>query len=167
MLIELDSDAHLEMDECVIKNNAPICLFDMGGTGRATCSFYIKNSTITDNESLVMGEDIYISGCFENCTFNKNENPQRSAEDFSPVSDLTLRNCSMGDSSYDDYRLKNIFFQDADGNAIATGSIFGEGSPAMIVALLGLITAVASICVSAAMNKKKNSPAPVAAKDKE
>jgi hypothetical protein len=73
----------------------------------------------------------------------------------------------MGDSSYDDYRLDNIFFQDADGNAIATGSIFGEGSLTMIVALLGLITAIASIFVNVAMNKKKNSPATVAEKDEE
>jgi hypothetical protein len=74
----------------------------------------------------------------------------------------------MGDSSYDDYRLeKSIKFQDADGNAIAVGSIFGEGSLTMIVALLGLITAIASIFVNVAMNKKKNSPATVAEKDEE
>lgn len=167
VLFEFDTDSHLEMDECVIKNNAPMYLFDAGGTGRATCSFYVKNTTITDNASAVIGEEIYISGCFENCTFNNNEYPNKTTKDFSPVSDLVLRNCSMGDSSYDDYRLDNIKFQDADGNAIAVGSIFGEGSLTMIVALIGLIVAIASICVNVAMNKKKNSPATVAEKDEE
>jgi hypothetical protein len=164
VLFEFDTDSHLEMDECVIKNNAPVYLFDVSGTGRETCSFYVKNTTITDNASAVIGEDMYISGCFENCTFNNNEYPNKTIEDFSPISDLVLRNCSMGDSSYDDYRLENIEFQDADGKVIATGSIFGEGSLTMIVAILALALSAASMGVTLSMKK---SLVPVAANQAE
>ena len=154
-LFEFDTDSYLEMDECVIQNNAPVFLFDVGGTGRATCSFYVKNSTIIDNLSAVIGEEIYISGCFENCTFNNNEYPNKTIKDFSPVSNLVLRNCSMGDSTYDDYRLENsIEFQDADGTAIAVGSVFGEGSLTMIVSLLSLVASGVAIFLIADTRKK-------------
>jgi hypothetical protein len=114
----------------------------------------------------VISEDIYVSGCFENCTLNNNEFPDAHIDDFSPVSKLVLRNCSMGDSSYDDYRLENsIEFQDADGNAIAVGSIFGEGSLTNILVIVSLIASAVSIFLTVYYNKKKTVPA--AAEDEE
>lgn len=42
---------------------------------------------------------------------------------------------------------------------IGLASIFGEGSPAMIVAILALIASVVSICLTVSYNKKKTDPA--------
>ena len=39
------------------------------------------------------------------------------------------------------------------------GSMFGEGSPAMIVALLALVISIVSICLTVTLYKKKANPA--------
>lgn len=82
---------------------------------------------------------------------------------------MTFKNCSWGDSTYTDSDFGNFTF-------IATntpkqiagvrrfGSIFGEGSLTMIVALLALIASGVAIFLTVYYNKKKT--APVAA-DKE
>jgi hypothetical protein len=76
----------------------------------------------------------------------------------------------MGDSTYDDYRLENsIEFQDADGTAIAVGSIFSEGSLVVItafVALLALIASGVSIFLVVYYNKGKAVPATINVADK-
>ena len=39
-----------------------------------------------------------------------------------------------------------------------SASIFGEGSPAMVVALLALVASIASICLTVALYKKATAP---------
>ena len=166
-VIDVDTDTNLTMDECIFRNNAAKFLFNMDGIGHATSSFHIKNTTITDNKSAVLAEDHFISGCFEKCTFSNNEYPEAFIYDFQPISKLIFRDCSMGDSDYPEFRAKNIEFQDADGNVLGVGSIFGAGSLTMVVSLLALVASCVAIGFSFFVYKKTAVPASAASGEDE
>jgi hypothetical protein len=154
--------------QSVFTNNSPCALiYCLDGS-----EIYVSYSTFKDNKAAVIcsyghhTNDSY----FQHCTFNNNKMPyvyeSYYLEHSFAVSGTSIwvSDCDLGDSTFKNTYFIGFFNTSApDG----VGSIFGEGSPAMIVALLGLITAIASIFVNVAMNKKKNSPATVAEKDEE
>lgn len=75
-------------------------------------------------------------------------------------SSLELNDCELGDSTFND--IGRVTIVDS-ASAKRYGSIFGEGSLAIIVAFVALTASVASIVVNVSANKKKAVPA--AAKD--
>ena len=168
---------------CTFTNNATFLMFDfMNGTSQ----LYVSDATFTDNGSSIiyahriLSEDSY----FRNCTFNNNLMTKPELMDtftndgsYDPFSfdisecTLTLENCDMGNSTYDG--LENIKFVDCKNasNQIAGvrrfGSIFGEGSLTMIVALLALIASGVAIFLTVYYNKKKAAPVAVDTKEAE
>jgi hypothetical protein len=156
-------------------------MFDfMNGTSQ----LYVSDATFTDNGSSIiyahriLSEDSY----FRNCTFNNNLMTKPELMDaftndgsYDPFSfdisecTLTLENCDMGNSTYDG--LEYIKFVDCEnapkGRARRFGSIFGEGSLTMIVALLALIASGVAIFLTVYYNKQKAAPVAVDAKEAE
>ena len=70
-------------------------------------------------------------------------------------SSLELNNCELGDSTFND--ISRVTIVDS-ASAKRYGSIFGQGSLAMIVAFIALMASVASIVVNVSANKKKAAP---------
>lgn len=102
------------------------------------------------------GESFYI-GVFENF----------------PAIRIHFENCDMGDSKYDEWAIDYLKFVDcenapnANDDARRYGSIFGEGSLAMIVAFAALIASIASIIVNVTARKKKTVPVTATESDEE
>ena len=65
---------------------------------------------------------------------------------------MTFYECDMGDSTYDE--CPGLRFVDC-GTTGYTGSIFGEGSLVMIIAILALVSSVVSISLTIILFKKK------------
>ena len=86
----------------------------------------------------------------KNCTFSGNTiDKSYKTFEFGEDNKLNFENCDFGDSTFND-RARATF----DG-AAGVGSIFGEGSLAMIVALVALIVSVAAIIVNVSSKKNK------------
>ena len=84
---------------------------------------------------------------FDSCTFvNNNTSNKYYIFYFEEGNQLEFTNCDLGDSSFND-RSRATF------NGKAVGSIFGEGSLTMIVALVALVAAGAAIFVSISVKK--------------
>ena len=132
---------------------------------------YVEDTTFENNKSFVMfSSDHSDDSYFKNCTFENNKVP--NAETLTPGSDnswiytfriydepLKFIDCKLSDSTYFDRDC--IVFEDTDapnGSARRFGSIFGEGSLSMIVALLALIASGVSIFLTVYYNKKKAVP---------
>ena len=131
----------------------------------------IYDSIFTDNDSNVFfgthnDDDIV----FKNCVFNNSYTPKIDNESYpesfiSKDSDgyLVFENCDLGNSTFNDKSLvKNNSGSDdlknTDNNQLS--SIFGEGSLAMIVAILSLVTSAVSISLTVVYNKKNAIPVP-------
>jgi hypothetical protein len=151
--------SNITLDECVFENNNVSCIFYFTN-GAGSTQFNATNCEIVNNKSSVHA---WTQGTlvFEKCTFNNNKS-QDGDEAFETNGDQTiiLRDCSMGDSDYSDK--SDLIFEDANGKRSA--SIFGEGSLAMIVAILALVASGVSIFLFADMKKKLS---PVAADSQE
>ena len=114
----------------------------------------IKGVTITDNESVVFevvnaGEKVTLT----ECTLGNNS-PVKKLKNIivDTKGTLIMNNCELGDTTFEDKSM--VTFSDK-----AVGSIFGEGSLTMIVALLALIASGVSIFLTVYYNKKKAVPA--------
>jgi hypothetical protein len=110
----------------------------------------IKSVTITDNASVV----IYVDNDGEKVTMTKctlsNNTPVDNAADIHVETESTMAmiDCTFGnDTTFADKSM--VAFSDK-----AVGSIFGEGSLTMIVAILALITSVVCIFLIVDMKKK-------------
>ena len=109
----------------------------------------INKVTITDNASVV----IYVDNDSEKvnmneCTLNKNASIDNASDiQVETKGTLAMNDCAIGDTNFED-----------KGKVEGLGSLFGEGSPAMIVAFVALIASVASIIVNVTARKKKNVP---------
>jgi hypothetical protein len=68
---------------------------------------------------------------------------------------LSFIDCELGDAVFNNKKAAQFIDTDA---LNGTGSIFGEGMLAMIVALLALIASAVSICMTIVYNKKKTAP---------
>lgn len=140
----------LTMDNCTFtKNHANGYLID---NGAIYDDFVVCNSTFTNNDCGVFEGD---TGEFINCTFDQNGGKYTfGGGEYFRVA-FTLRDCNLGNSTFEDVKNVEIVDTDAENGA---GSIFGEGSLAMIVASVALIASVASIIVNVTARKKKTVP---------
>ena len=121
--------------------------------------FYFEDSrvdvnavTITGNASIVLDVDNDSAKVtLTECTLGGNEPIKKK---FDVIVDtrgtLILTNCDLGDTTFEDKSM-----------VIGVGSIFGEGSLSMIVALIALAASIASVGVCIALYKKKAVPATV------
>jgi hypothetical protein len=111
----------------------------------------VANTKFEGNVSRVFYGTANGESKFDSCTFDNN-----SSEDgyyvfyFKEGNQLEFTNCEFGSSTFNDRTLATF-----DGKA-GVGSIFGEGSLAMIVALVALAAALAALVVNTA-NKKNGS----------
>ena len=174
-----DSDLYISGDSKISNNNVYHIFFARGGGS----GVYATDTTITDNTAMVMwsGEKHDNDNYFKNCTLNNNkltsdkiEVAQRVYSDYNgksfyigvyenfPAIRITFTNCDMGDSKFDEWAVDYVKFvdcQNAPKNNPYSGSIFGEGSLTMIIALLALIASGVAICLTIVSNKKKAAPA--------
>ena len=70
------------------------------------------------------------------------------------ATNLTFVDCDFGEATFND-RGAAAFASSGGSNGNLAGTIFGEGSLNMVVALLALVVSVASIGINVAANKKK------------
>ena len=111
----------------------------------------INKVTITDNASVV----IYVDNDSDSekvnmneCTLNKNASIDNAPDiQVETKGTLAMNNCAIGDTNFED-----------KGKVEGVGSLFGEGSLAMIVAFVALIASIASIIVNVTARKKKTVP---------
>jgi hypothetical protein len=86
---------------------------------------------------------------FKNCTFSGNTKDEAyKTFEFYEDNNLNFENCNLGDSTFNDRSLATF------NGAAGVGSIFGEGSLAMIVSFVALIASVAAIVVNVSSKKK-------------
>ena len=123
---------------------------------RANDLFYVedsevnlKNVTITDNSSVVFiiendSEVVTLTGC----TIGNNAPYYNDAEiQVDTRGTLVMNDCKMGDTTFA-----------GEGVATSAGSMMGDGSLSMIVAIVALVAAGVSISLTVAYNKKKTVP---------
>jgi hypothetical protein len=113
--------------------------FEQGGAD-------LTGVTITDNASVVLDIDnVYDRVTLTDCVLGNNS-PVKYDVDIvvDEEGTLVLNNCDLGDTTFDD----------EDMVTTGVGSVFGEGSLAMIVALLALIASAVSIIFMVDMKKK-------------
>ena len=158
-LIHLEAD-DFTMNECVISGNNAFAVFE-GNTGWwfSGTNYHINNTQIIDNTAIIADPDAingygteYTVFVFEKCTFNNNNCGKQSNFYCDEDRDMTFIDCDFGDSTFTGKE-----FMKFPGNNTA-GSIFGEGSLTMIIALLALIDSVISIFL-VVHYKKKAAPA--------
>lgn len=168
-LVVLDDSTFTLSDDSLFRNNGSyfaISVYD-------DSHLYVENTTFENNKSFVLFSmnEHYDDSYFKNCTFESNKVP--NTEDLTEDSNnvwahtfavrdeaLTFIDCKMSDSTY--YDQDEMVFVDTDaanGRSLRFGSIFGEGSLTMIVALLALIASGVSIFLTVYYNKRKIAPA--------
>ena len=169
-LIVLDESTFRLSGGSTFTNNAAMFIISVYDDSH----LYVEDTTFENNKSFVMHS---VSGSheddsyFKNCTFENNKvlNPENLVEGSDKNwiytfrvygADLTFIDCKLSDSTYSDRDC--IVFEDTDapnGSARRYGSIFGEGSSAMIISLLALIASGVAIFLVVYYNKKKAVPA--------
>ena len=119
--------------------------------------FYLDDSgaditgvTVTGNASIILHVDNDSAKVtLTDCTLGNND-PVK--EEFDVIVDvkgtLAMSNCDLGDTVFEYKRYVDF------GNGAGAGSILGEGSPAMIVAILALVASAVSIFLIVDMKKK-------------
>ena len=109
----------------------------------------IKNVTVTDNDSVVMCVENHSKKVnMINCTLGNNSPVDNESEiQVKTQNTLTMTDCTLGDTTFEN-----------KGMVDGVGSIFGEGSLSMIVALLALTASAVSIFLTVYYNKKKSVP---------
>ena len=142
--------ADLTMDNCTFtQNHANGYIID---NGAIYDDFVVYNSTFTNNDCGVYDGD---TGEFINCTFDQNGGEYTFSRGQYYRIKVTLRDCNLGNSTFEDVINVEIVDTDAENGA---ASIFGDGSLAMIVASVALIASIASIIVNVTERKKKTVP---------
>ena len=149
-------DGTLKMRDSAIINNMPagIIFADDALIEVTNCRFEGNNGDVFSG--VAVGESK-----FDSCTFSDNGKGGYDTFFFKEGNQLEFTNCEFGNSTFNDRSLAT--FNGQPGNAV--GSIFGEGSLTMIVALLALIASGVAIFLVVYYNKKK--AVPVAANNAE
>ena len=114
----------------------------------------------TGNKSLALSVYVACSApsTFSNCKFDAGSTYREFDYDFqfkSKNEDITFVDCDFGKATFSD---KNAVKFDGGNVSNVIGSIFGEGSLALIVASVALIASIASIIVNVTERKKKTVP---------
>ena len=135
-------------------------------------TFEVENSSFINNRSRLFNS-VVDSGYFSECTFSGNNIKGENGvfvRYLKPSNGIKFSNCEFVDNPLTDERYeKSEILDDTTSTQYADvsrfGSIFGEGSLTMIIALLALIASAVSIFLTVYYNKKKT--APVASDSKE
>ena len=142
-------DSTLTMEGCKVTGNNVDEIFSFEDSKAD-----LKGVTITDNASVVIyvdngGEKVTMT----ECTLNNNTPVDNAADiQVETKGTLAMTDCDLGDTTFEDKSM--VTFSDK-----AAGSIFGEGSLSMIVAILSLIASGVAIFLVVYYNKKKAVPA--------
>ena len=177
-----DTKLYISGDSKISNNNVYYIVFARGGS-----SVYATDTTITDNTAMVMWSSAANENdnYFKNCTLNNNKLTSDKIqiagghsssgiyadyhgesfyidvyENFKAIR-IHFENCDMGDSKFEEWAVDYVKFvncKNAPKNNPYGGSIFGEGSLAMIFALLALVASGVSIFLVVYYNKKKAVP---------
>jgi hypothetical protein len=109
----------------------------------------VSDTVFEGNSCSVCSREADEGSFFKNCTFSGNSiDSNYKTFNFDEDNALNFENCDFGDSTFNDRSYATF-----DGVS-GTASIFGEGSLAMIVALLALIASAVSIFLIVDMKKK-------------
>lgn len=171
-VIELD-EGSIELINCVFEDNGTPGLTSgaemvelRGGTIKISNSVFrnnISDSVIECFSGILEVSDTVFEGntksvflrkadagsFFKNCTFSGNTKDEAyKTFEFYEDNNLNFENCNLGDSTFNDRSLATF------NGAAGVGSIFGEGSLAMIVSFVALIASVAAIVVNVSSKKK-------------
>ncbi len=140
----------LSIDNCTFTQNNVGHILDLGNN-----SITVTQSRFIDNQANVLYCGTSDKTIFTDCVFNNNTGTLRNGNYTFKLNAAgkgpTFINCDMGNSTYNDRNSVQI-------ENSGTGSIFGEGSLALIVAFVALIASVASIVVNVTARKKKTAP---------
>jgi hypothetical protein len=151
------SNGTMTLNRCEIRGNKT---YMMVHSAEYSATNRFNECVITDNPFSVIGDftgdtmSMNAEHTFIKCKFNNNHSPEDGWCSFSGTSyaKITLIDCDMGDSTYEDKEY--IDFVDTDAKN-GPSSIFGEGSLTMIVSFVALIASVASILVNVSARKDK------------
>ena len=150
-LIEVNSTSHCYIENATFTNNRALYLFAASGQ-----DFEVVNSRFHDNIANIFTGYGDKGITFTDCTFSNNTGSRWEGYYSFNLSvknaDLTFIRCDLGDSTFND-RSRATF----DGAGV--GSIFGEGSLAMIISLLALVASITSTGVCISLHKKTTVPA--------
>ena len=145
----------LSIDSCTFTENDTEYMLSIGAT-----DISVTKTQFTDNNANVLNCVNNDGTVFTDCVFNNNNNNDAKESvdyhsfDFEDrTENVRFVRCDMGNSTYSDRSKAN--FADTDDTSGA-GSIFGEGSLAMIVAFVALIASVAAIIVNFTSKKEKS-----------
>ena len=148
-MIDVDNGA-CYLNNCTLTENKSVHLIESDGG-----DVYVSDTTVTKNNSVVFKGSCNSASTFTRCVF-KDNTPDTYTFDFSSKNNApTFIDCEMNESTYQNKGYARF----EDSSRANTGSIFGEGSPAMSVALLALIVSGVGICLTVYYNKKKAVPA--------
>ena len=158
ILMRMD-DANVVIENSLFENNRSCILMYAPDTIWARVNFAITNSKFINNTGTTLylidlAEGVY----FEGCEFNNNvASKDIGGVDIALGSNVIFRDCNMGDSTYSDGAKTHATFENSSDTKVVA-SIFGEGSLAMIFALLALVASGVSIFLVVYYNKKKAVP---------
>ena len=166
-------DGSMELIRCVFEDNGTPALTSgaeivelWGGTMKISestfrnnrCDFVIEciTGTLEVSDTVFEGNTRTVfrgkadnGSFFKNCTFTGNSiDSKYKTFNFDEDNKLNFENCDFGDSTFND-RSRATF-----NGAAGVGSIFGEGSLAMIIALPTLVLSCVSIFLIVDMKKK-------------
>ena len=151
-LINVENTSHFLVENCTFKSNsAEYILYALSE------NFEVVNTRFLDNPANVFYGYADDSITFTDCEFNNNPANQwsnyYSFHFASRNSDVKFVNCDFGNSTFND-RNRATF----ENGSNFPASIFGEGAPSMIVAILSLITSGVAIFLVVYYNKKNAVP---------
>lgn len=151
--------SYLTMEKCSLKANHQVYLIQSEAT---VCN--ALDSDFTGNNSFAFYGNCArgFNSAFTRCKFSYNE-PMLSLKDTfcfnTSDAGLSFVDCQLGNATFNSKSAARFVDTDTQNRA---GSIFGEGSLTMIVAILALIASGISICLTVGYNKKKTVPTAVA-----
>ena len=158
-LINISSHAHAYINKCTFTNNSAKYLIDSHNG-----SFEIANTSFLNNPANVFHGFAKYTGTFSDCVFNNNPASKWTdccSFDFVYLdSRVEFIRCDFGNATFND-RSRATFADTVNPNG--AGSIFSEGSPIMIVAIVAILALAASVVsiFMVANLKKKLVPAAV------
>ena len=152
------SNGKMTLNKCEIRENKT---YMMVHSAEYSAINNFNECVITDNPFSVIGDftgdSFFVNAehTFTKCKFNNNHSPEDGWCSFSGTgyAKITLIDCDMGDSTYENKEY--IDFVDTDAKN-GPGSIFGEGSLAIVVAFVALVVSIASIAVNVSLKKNKS-----------
>ena len=146
------TDSYLTLTGGNFTGNDMAFLFRLSDT-----TAYVEEVDFTDNDAyaLYTNNDSSTPSVFTNCKFGARKPFNDSFEfDFQFKDDesgVTFEDCTFNNSTFNDKNAATFFGGNVSNTA---GSIFGEGSLTMIVAILALVASAVSILLIVNMNKK-------------